>query len=76
MPKDDEDEGQDGESIVSQDILDWEGHIGSIQAPEEQNESYMNTERRAGRSLSSNCVKIGLKVRKTEKSPDDGEKNY
>ena len=24
LPKDDDDEGQDGESIVSQDILDWE----------------------------------------------------
>ena len=26
MPKDEEDEGQDGESVVSQDIVDWEGH--------------------------------------------------
>ena len=25
MPKAEEDEGQDGESIVSQDIVDWEG---------------------------------------------------
>ena len=24
MPKEEEDEGQDGESVVSQDIVDWE----------------------------------------------------
>lgn len=26
MPKDDDDEGQDGESVISQDILEWDGH--------------------------------------------------
>ena len=30
MPKDEEDEGQDGESIISQDIADWEGQTSNF----------------------------------------------
>ena len=34
LPNDEDDEGQDGESIVSQDLIDWEGQHSNLMVQE------------------------------------------
>ena len=44
LPKGDDDEGQDGDSIVSQDILDWENDPNQSNFPQPKIQSIVETE--------------------------------